>query len=795
MASRELTADAVYRNVTLPDSIDNTHTDVSTPFIGGAQQRFHAALARFTRNPTRTGAAKHLLVIGAGGGESLDLVEKHLRHVLTPLAGAHPPPADWVLLHNFERPRQPLCLPIGAGKGVLVAEGLARAFAALQAEVPIALQTNEEVLRVQQEYEEWIAAEEVAIADLASQHGLQVVTLPGDEDTLQLRRMSEDSDDTPDDGKEPCASDALSYEDSCREIAARTFAYKHERLRRAREAQRKQDAIARTVVEGLVEAQYARVKLTSYDAGSVFGRFLASLKKYTVLKYAELFGARSGRGTEDEGAQQLDVPWQVNVLVHHKDTKTLPLTARRISKHTDLYGMVGYTLTQGMITTNHTLVVPGALQEANGGYLILALEDLLITGTLWPLLVALRDKAITVPPLSNLDPLPMPAVGLRVVLCGSREHVALVQQHVSGFNDLFSIHGTIEDTLQASDDEIGQYAQWIKEVVEKDCMHRFKAGAVARIIEYALRQGGGQTRLDADMAELHSLMEEAHFLVRAERRADPIVTRADVQAVLAERRFAADSSYARIQQAFHEGRLVVDVDGAAVGRVNGLAVYAASRSAGSAFGAPTRITAVVHAATGEGKLRHIDIHQSGSTAVKANGIVDALLRSCFAAKVPTAYEGHISFDQMYGGIDGDSATLALFIATVSALSRVPVKQSLAITGSCNMHGQVLPIGGVNEKVEGFYDVCVAKGGLTGTQGVLIPEQNVQDLMLREDVVRAIEEGMFHVYAVDTLDSAVELMTGQVAGTRTARHAYTPRDSVFAKAQHTHNEYWKRRKTA
>jgi len=454
--------------------------------------------------------------------------------------------------------------------------------------------------------------------------------------------------------------------------------------------------------------------------------------------------------------------FSVNVLVDNQDLPAAPVIHEDSPGFANLIGRVEHVSQMGTLVTDFTLIKPGALHRANGGYLVLEADKVLTSPYAWMALKrALKAREIRIQSLEQifsfvstvqLQPEPMP-LNVKVVLAGDRYIYYILQQYDPEFSTLFKVAADMSEDVSRSPESTALFARMIKTLQDHDKLLPLDSEGVARIIEYAARRMEDSEKLSLHQGRLRNLLTESDF--RARQNGATVITADHVSA-------AANAATHRLDQfreKSHEGILrdimLVDTDGSAVGQVNGLAVYLLGDYA---FGKPSRITAT--ARLGPGKVLDIEreVDLGGKIHSKAVMIISALLASRYARDQPLPLSASLVFEQSYGGIEGDSASVAELVALISAIAGIPVRQDLAVTGSLNQRGQVQAIGGVNEKIEGFFDICNSRG-LNGSHGVVIPRANEVHLMLRQDVLDAVAAGQFHVYSAANIDEALEILTG------------------------------------
>ena len=434
--------------------------------------------------------------------------------------------------------------------------------------------------------------------------------------------------------------------------------------------------------------------------------------------------------------------------------------------HANLIGRIEHETQFGALITNFTLIKAGALHRAAGGYLVIDALKLLQHPYAWEALKrTIRSGQIEIESLGqaaglvqtvSLEPEPVALGSTKIVLTGERRLYALLAALDPDFLELFKVLVDFEETMDRGAESQQTYANLVASLVDKEELRPFDRGAVARVIDQAARAAGDAEKLSVGMRGIVDLLREADYWAGEAERAT--ASEDDVQHAIDAQLYRSGRVRQRLQEAIRREDILVSTSGASTGQVNGLSVL---HLGGQAFGHPTRITARVR--LGKGELVDIEreVELGGPIHSKGVLILGGFLGSRYATRFPLSLSASLVFEQSYAGVEGDSASLAELCALLSALAEVPLRQSLAITGSVNQQGQAQSVGGVNEKIEGFFDIC-AERGLTGDQGVIIPRTNAKNLMLRRDVVEAVEAGRFHVHAVETVDDAMELLTGEPA---------------------------------
>ena len=579
-----------------------------------------------------------------------------------------------------------------------------------------------------------------------------------------------------------------------------------------------QEALERTLrqVQDLEEAAQARLnslqqtiaaaairpffdKLTpEYGAWPDVLAYLAGIQAH-LAEHTDDFGAAATAGEGEEATSQTADPmpawlrpqavspfdrYRLNVIVDNSGLQGAPVIVETNPTYPNLIGRVEMRAEFGTLVTDYRQIKAGALHRANGGYLLLDARVLLRQPLGWEALKqALRNARVRIEDLAQqmgvlaattLTPEPIP-LDVKVVLIGDPETYYALYAYDEQFEKLFKVRADFASEMAWTSDNEGRIVRFIRGRCEEYGLPHFDASGVAKVIEYSGRLVEDQHKLTTRFAHVADVIQEAAFWAGQAQRSGPtIVTSADVQRAIDERVYRSNQYEERMRELITDGTILVEVSGAAVGQVNGLAVL---ELGDYAFGRPSRITCSSY----QGRAGVINIERearlSGRTHDKGMLILTGFLGGRFAQDKPLSLSASIAFEQSYEGIDGDSASSTELYALLSSLANLPIKQGIAVTGSVNQRGEVQAIGGATTKVEGFFDVCRAMpGGLAGDQGVILPATNVSTLMLRDDVVEAVAQGQFHLWPVRTIDEGIELLTGVQAGERGPDGAY-PSDTV------------------
>jgi lon-related putative ATP-dependent protease len=458
--------------------------------------------------------------------------------------------------------------------------------------------------------------------------------------------------------------------------------------------------------------------------------------------------------------------YQVNVLVDSSSQRGAPVIYESNPTYLNLVGRVEQMVQMGALVTDFLLIKPGVLHRANGGYLILDTAKVLSNPYAWEGLkraLQFREVRIETPiemlnmsSTMSLEPEPIP-IDVKVVLLGDPGlYYALAENDIE-FNELFKVVADFDDEVERTADMEGLYARLLATIARREKLRLFDKSAICRVIEESSRMAGDAERLTTRMQNVVDLLEEADYCAGV--AGVDVISACHVQQAVDAQIERADRIPQRIRQEVLRNTVLIDTAGGKVGQINGLAVISMG---GFSFGEPMRITATIGVGKGDVVNIEREVELSGPTHSKGVLILSSFLRSRYASEQPLSLSASLVFEQSYGEVDGDSASSTELYALLSAIARAPIRQSFAVTGSVNQFGQVQAIGGVNEKIEGFFDLCQARG-LSGEQGVIIPAANVKHLMLRNDVIKAVQAGKFAIYAVETIDQGIELLTGLPAG--------------------------------
>jgi len=697
-------------------------------------------------------------------------------------ASSEAPPADWVYVNNFDNPNRPRAIRLPSGRARPLAKAMIGVIDELRSTIPATFEGEDYQARRRSIEEEFRSGQEEAFEALNKRAGEQNIAIVRTPTGFVMAPTHEGKivkpevfNTLPEAMRKEVETRIETLQKELEQILERVP--KSDKQRRQRVSDLNTEVATVVVGDALadVQADFAsepEVKAYLEAAGS------------DLVRNVGLFLIQSGEESEivkqpaDTARDPRFRRYLVNVIVGNGESpdEGAPIYEELNPTYGNVVGRVEHIAQMGALVTDFLLIKPGALHVANGGYLLIDARKLLLSPFAWEALKrALKAREIRIEQPSemtglistqSLDPEPIP-LAVKVVLFGDRELYYLLSMHDPDFAGLFKVQADFDDSIERSSENDHAYARLIASIVRDHSLKPANASAIARLIEEGSRLADDREKLSIQIGHLADIVREADYW--ASEAGSSEITREAVVRAVDEHTQRADRMRDRAQETITREIVLVDSDGAKVGQINGLSVL---QLGNFSFGRPSRITARVR--MGSGRVTDIEreVKLGGPLHSKGVMILWGYIAGTFAQDIPLAMAATLVFEQSYGGVDGDSASSAELYALLSALSEVPIKQSYAVTGSVNQNGEVQAIGGVNEKIEGFFDVCRARG-LTGRQGVLIPKANVQHLMLREDIVEAARQGQFAVHAVEHISQGIEILTGVRAGERSANGEFPP----------------------
>lgn len=706
----------------------------------------------------------NIYVLGPTGSDRVtdvcQFTEEHARPLKTP--------DDWCYVHNFTQPHRPRALRFFPGQAQRFKHDMQDFIDTLRIQVPslfetdVYLQARNQITNTLDDRRQMRLSE---IQRLAAEKSFVIQSTPQGFTIVPLIDekpvMPEEMETLPDDIRKSITKNRRLIEQAIENALLETRALQHE-------ASESIDALRRQFVESIVD-EYLEPIIKKYDLWGAAIRYFHDLRE-DILSSLDIF-----ENSDDE--EQVDpsnpLPpvkidrfqrYKVNVLVEHKPNTGAPVIYLDLPSYQNLIGRIEHEVRFGVMTTDYMQIKAGALHRANGGFLIMRAKDILMKPFAWDALkralntrqVVIGDADLTsmsVMTAQTLEPDPIP-LNIKVVLVGSQSLYYDLYEIEEDFRDLFRVKADFGDTMPRNSQGETHYASFISNRCKEENLPHFSAEAVARVIEHGSWLISDQRRLSTDFGQIAPLVRESAFYAR--RKKHPLVTRDDVQEAINERTYRNNEIEELSQERIADGTIFIDLEGEVVGQVNGLVVISVGDHT---FGLPSRITSRVY--MGRDNVVQIDRESEMTGPIHDKGVLTLLgyLGGRYAVDYPLTLSASIAFEQNYGGVEGDSASSTELYALLSALAQFPIRQDIAVTGSVNQHGYIQPIGGVTQKVSGFYNACKVRG-LSGTQGVIIPYANIPELMVNDEIIQAVADGKFHVYAIKTVDEGMELLTGK-----------------------------------
>jgi len=686
-------------------------------------------------------------------------------------------PSDWCYVYNFDTPRLPVAIELSPGKGQEFSKDMNELIKGCEETIPNAFESEIYEKRKNEIVEKLQSRRDAMLKELqerAQEVGFTVKFTPGGVATMPLYDgkplTSEEYKKLPPERKKVLQEGSEQLQEDTGRFLKRLRAME-------KEAKDLVYQLDKDIVLFAIGHLIGDLK-EKYKDNEKLVNYLENVQRDIVDNHKD-FSKEKKPLIPLPGFEVTAKPsferYMVNVLVDNSKTSGAPVVIETNPTYNNLFGMIEYQAQfGGAMLTDFTMIKSGAIHQANGGYLVVRALDVLRNFMVWDALKrTLRSQKATIEnigeqfrvfPASTLKPEPIP-LDIKVVMIGSPYIYYLLYHLDEDFMKLFKVKSDFDVEMDRSNDYVKKYAEFISAICRKEGLRHFDSSAVARVVEYGSWLAGHQNKLSTRFMEVADLVNEASFW--AEKNGNKYVTAKDVQRAVDKKTYRSNMIEDKIQELIEDGTILMDTEGSVVGQANGLSIIFLGDYF---FGKPSKITARVSMGKGEVVDIEREVEMSGPVHSKGVMILDGYLRGNYALDKPLSVSISLGFEQLYEEVEGDSASSAELYAVLSALSDIPIKQNLAVTGSVNQLGKIQAIGGVNKKIEGFFDICKLRG-LSSDQGVIIPRSNVKHLMLRDDVVEAVKKGKFHVYAVETIEEGIELLAGVPAGERRPDGSY------------------------
>lgn len=715
----------------------------------------------------------NIFALGVPGTGKRSLV----RQLFEDKVSTKPVPDDWCYVNNFDQSHKPKALRLPAGKGITLQEDMEQLVEELRTALSTAFESEEYHARrqeLQQEFQERQQKVFEEVSEEAEQKDFNLVRTSAGLVFAPVREgevlSPEELKELPEEKRKELEEEVSQLQEKLQKRLRQVPRWQREMREKLRDLNKE---FANFAVGGLIDElrqKYEDLSAVVDFLDDVQQDIIENVQDFLSQAEEDQQNASQGSNPGPQSPFQKDSPqmrrYKVNVLVDHSDSDSAPVVFEDNPTFQNVLGRIEHLARMGALMTDFNLIKPGALHRANGGYLLLEARKLLLQPFAWEgLKRALRSGQLRVESPAqmfslistvSLEPEPIP-LNVKVALVGEPLLYYLLSAYDNEFGELFKVKVDFAERMDRNSGNQEEYARLIAGLVRKNELQPFDRSAVGRVIEHSARLAGDAEKLSTQVKSITDLLGEADYW--AKRNGNGTVKAEDVQQAIEAKIYRSDRLRELIQEEIRRGTILIDTEEARVGQVNGLSVM---QLGDFAFGRPNRITARIRLGKGEVVNIEREVELSGPIHSKGVLILAGFLGARYAIERPLSLSASLVFEQSYGGIEGDSASSAELYALLSAIAEVPLRQSIAVTGSVNQHGEVQAIGGVNEKIEGFFDVCQARG-LTGDQGVLIPASNIKNLMLRQDVRKAVAEEKFFIYPVETIDQGIELLTGKSAG--------------------------------
>ena len=693
----------------------------------------------------------------------------YAKNYLAEFAKTRPIPDDWCYVYNFANPNEPIAISLPAGVGKQFTKEMADFVESVQNEIKSAF-NNQEFEKEKELIKNDVEEKKIKLIEKLNKDAARLGFQIKNTDTIYFlpvingKALSENEFNALDKATKD------QFELNSIEIQKETIEVMKKVKELETKAAEKIGSWQSNVVMFAVSMKINELK-NKYKKHQKVVDFLKAINQ-DIIQNIETFAMESipQPNMPVNPMMQREKPWEkyrVNLLVDNSELEGAPVISDSNPSFYNLFGKLEYENQFGMMHTDHTLIKPGLMHKANGGYLILQVRDLLQNPIIWDsfkkvlrtkkvYVDTLKDYQLNAVALAGLKPEPVP-VKVKVILVGSAGVYQQLLTCDEDFRKLFKVKVEFEDDAPRNDTNMNMIASYIHSFCEYEKLPHFNPGAVSKVIEYCSRQVENQTKISTQLSDICELLAESCTWAKMENA--KVVTADYVRKAVKERIERVNRYDERLVEMIQNGTIMIDTSGEKVGQINGLSVM---KLGDFSFGEPAKITANTYAGkTGIVNIER-EVSMSGTSHSKGVMILSAYIGEKFAQKAPLSLSASLCFEQLYSGVDGDSASSTELYALLSSLANLPIKQSLAVTGSVNQKGEIQPIGGVTDKIEGFFEICKLRG-LTGEQGVIIPYQNIKNLTLNDEVIQAVKDGNFHIYPVKTIDEGIEILTGVPAG--------------------------------
>ncbi|MBO5178999.1 MAG: AAA family ATPase [Clostridia bacterium] len=704
----------------------------------------------------------------------------YARNYLQKIAKDKPVPDDWCYIYNFEDPNEPIAVNLPAGLGKKFTADMDAFIETIKAEIKSAF-NNQDFEKEKATIEKDVEEKKIRLIDKlnkdAAKQGFEIKNASTGIYFLPMingKTLSEDEFEALDENTKN------EFEMRSLEIQKQTIETMKKIKELEKKAAEKIGSWRNNIALFAVSIQVNELKAT-YKKFPKIQDFLKNIQKDIINHLNDFISDEQAATPQNMNPMMKNEslkPWhkyKVNLFVDNSNLEGAPVIIDSNPSFYNLFGKLEYENSFGTLKTDFTLIKPGLIHEANGGYIVLQIRDLLSNNIIWDsfkrvlrtklaYVDTLKDYQMNTVAIASLKPEPIP-INVKVILIGPSNIYHQLLNFDEDFKKLFKVKVEFEEEAPRNDNTMNKIAQFIHNFCEKENAPHFNAGAVANVIEYCSRAVENQNKLSTQLNDITELLGEA--CTWAKMDGARVVTSEYVKKAISERIERINKYDQHLVEMIQNGTIMIDTNGEKVGQINGLSVM---KIGDYSFGKPAKITANTY--IGKGGIVNIEreVSMSGTSHSKGVMILSAYIGEKFAQEIPLALSASLCFEQMYSGVDGDSASSTELYALLSSLSELPIKQSIAVTGSVTQKGEIQAIGGVTDKIEGFFNICKLRG-LTGEQGIIMPHQNIKNLNLSDEVIAAVKDGMFHIYPVKTIDEGIEILTGVPAGKKNKNNAY------------------------